>query len=341
MSVLVVDWLGRGGIAQTAQIWRDEARQAGFTADLVSRARREVRPDVGFHSPIDHRIAHHLTGIVTALRTIRSSRPDVVVLHSWLIPVIELPVVKAAHAVGAKVILVAHNHVSHTRSSGLDVGLDLVFREADLIVTHSDFVRTALSGEFRSKTRMIPHPRFLAELESSSVTEERENLCLQFGVARSTKDTELIIDLAGRLGDEWRFLAAGTMANEIQSGLVETVPGFVEPEALADLVSRSAAVIIPYEKASQSGAVVMARCLGAIPIASAVGGIPEQIADGVDGILIESGAGPERWAAALERVSDPESREAMRSAGRVRMDSEHRQFSESIQQLLTTNGSAS
>ena len=55
----------------------------------------------------------------------------------------------------------------------------------------------------------------------------------------------------------------------------------------------------PYTHATQSAVVVLAHVLGSVPVASAVGGIPEQIANGIDGILVERDSGIDAWRRAL------------------------------------------
>ena len=61
-------------------------------------------------------------------------------------------------------------------------------------------------------------------------------------------------------------------------------------------------VLFPYRFATQSAAVVFAQQLGVVPVASAVGGIAEQIDDGVDGLLLPPDAGLGVWREALATV---------------------------------------
>jgi glycosyltransferase involved in cell wall biosynthesis len=111
----------------------------------------------------------------------------------------------------------------------------------------------------------------------------------------------VVEQLVGRV-PRWNVIARGVGAPAARPGL-GSVPGWVASGALVGAVARSDAVLLPYHHATQSGAVVLGQVLGAVPVVSAVGGIPEQVTDGVDGILVHAGAGVDAWSVALERLS--------------------------------------
>jgi glycosyltransferase involved in cell wall biosynthesis len=54
---------------------------------------------------------------------------------------------------------------------------------------------------------------------------------------------------------------------------------------MAQLVAGADAVVLPYREASQSGVAPMAHGLGVPVVATPVGGLAEQLRDGVDGVL--------------------------------------------------------
>ncbi len=346
MSVVVVDWLGRGGIAQVAEVWCSVLRAGGVRTSLLSRGGREVSPDVAVSSPLNLRIAQHVEVVRSAVRYIRETQPTTVVIQSWLLPIVELPVYIAAESVGAKIILAAHNHRSHTRSTGIDIGLGGILRRADVIVTHSQFVRNQLHDSLRTRSVVLPLPMPVGLLDShrSAVAHDSGSTslnCLQFGVKRETKDSSLITDLAGRVDDRWQFAVAGTMADGIQPAPNLTrYPGFQSPDQLTQLVARSEAVVLPYSHASQSAAVVLARCLGSIPIASAVGGIPEQIDHQIDGVLVSPKAPLAEWLDALDLVADDRWRQEVKTIGLSRMEAEHNEFAAGARHLVGMPGSA-
>lgn len=336
MSVVVVDWLGRGGIAQTAEVWASTVCRYGVPVELVSRPGREIAVDRPGKLTRGPRGVQHAGVVAAAVRAIRLRRPRLVVIHSWLLPVSELPVYFAARAVGAELVVVAHNHESHTRSTGLDIGLSKALGMADRVICHSDFVANSIRLPNTTSLSVIPHPKpeGLLRFDMGVGAATDRPTCLQFGVQRGTKDVTLIAALADERYDRWSFIAAGTLANALKpSKGLDVRTGFQSAESLVAIVRQSDAVLLPYERASQSGAVVLARCLGAVPIASAVGGIPEQIDDGEDGILVSPGAAQGEWVAALDKAANPTFRNRCVEQGLKRMDLEHERFARFVEEL--------
>ncbi len=103
-------------------------------------------------------------------------------------------------------------------------------------------------------------------------------------------------------------MGAGARAGEG----VEAVTGFVDAGVLAAAVIQSDVTLLPYRFATQSGAVVLAQALGSLPVATAAGGIPEQIDDGV------TGPGSGWWAGCRSLLRPPRARWRGASPGRWR-----------------------
>ena len=112
----------------------------------------------------------------------------------------------------------------------------------------------------------------------------------------------------------------------------------IRPEylTLGDMRAEIAAATVvaqPYRAASQSGIIVSAHVLGAVPIAHAVGGLSEQIDDGVDGLLLPPDADAERWRTALAAL-DEATIAAMSAAGARRAEADDARFRADVRQLL-------
>jgi glycosyltransferase involved in cell wall biosynthesis len=78
--------------------------------------------------------------------------------------------------------------------------------------------------------------------------------------------------------------------------------GFVDGAAKADLLARATAVVVPsrwYENAPM--AILEAFAAGTPVVASRIGGIPEMVRDGVEGLLVEPGDAGD-LARALDRL---------------------------------------
>src|SRR5207302_1116688 len=101
--------------------------------------------------------------------------------------------------------------------------------------------------------------------------------------------------------------------------LVPDALGFVPHEELGDLYDRAAVVVCPSYREGLPLCVLEAMAHGRPVVASAVGGIPELVEDGVTGYLVEPGdvAG---LRAAIERLlADPALRRRLGRAGRARV----------------------
>jgi glycosyltransferase involved in cell wall biosynthesis len=116
---------------------------------------------------------------------------------------------------------------------------------------------------------------------------------LFFGMVRPYKGLDVLLKA---LPED----VALTVAGEFWSGLDETraliaerglnvtlLPGYVPAEQIAGLFAAADALVLPYRSATASQNVQMAFEYGVPVIATRVGGFPDQVRDGVDGLLAE------------------------------------------------------
>ena len=146
---MLIDWLGRGGIAQTTESWAIELLAADHDVTVVTRPARElgsgIVPIVAAPARAS-RLAAHRAVAVEAAHQIRDHTPEVVVVQNYVAPVLEGPVFAAARDVGARVVIVVHDHRLHTAKAGTRSGLRRVLRRADVVVTHTEFVARGVRG---------------------------------------------------------------------------------------------------------------------------------------------------------------------------------------------------
>lgn len=90
--------------------------------------------------------------------------------------------------------------------------------------------------------------------------------------------------------------------------------GHQSPERLCALFRDAAVVVLPYVEASQSGVVATASAFHKPVVASAVGGIPEDVVEGVTGLLVPPGDPLTLAGALTELLTDPARRARMRSS---------------------------
>ena len=343
MSVVLVDWLGRGGIAQTTEAWAIELGAAGVAVTVVTRPDRELGSgvvQVVGAAPGAGRIGAHRAVARAAADAIRTTQPRAVVVQNYVLPLLEEPVYRAARDVGARVVMVVHDHRLHSVLAGARVGLRRQLQGADVVVAHTEFVAAAIRRfARRDSVDVFPLPVQVGVLAQPQpdgpvfppVAGTR--LAVHFGIVKRTyKGTDLVLDVATHGVEGWRFAVMGVGA--VGSADVLVAPGFVSAGALRRAVEESAATLLPYRIASQSGAVVLSQALGSVPIASAVGGVTEQIADQETGLLLPLGASAGAWTDALRALDEP-TRVAMAARARAHVWECHRRFSEAIVALCS------
>ena len=335
MSAVVIDWLGRGGIAQTTPDWTDALHRAGHDSVVVTRGGRELAganvqaPADGPHALVTHRRVAQL-----AARVIAEREPDIVVVQNYVIPALEATLDRALRTSRARSVCVVHDHRLHSRAAGMRVGLRTRLRAVDVVVTHSQYVADALA-DFSGRTDIvaISLPVPITPLGGTSRLDRGPtSAAIGFGVMRrSYKGANLIGALGARGVPGWRFAVAGTGASVGLPG-IQSIPGYLPTPDLAATVGDASAALFPYSFATQSAGVLFAQRLGVVPIATAVGGIPEQIESGVDGVLVPPGAGLDVWQAALDEVHADHDRLAV--GARARADAVDAAFREHVGALL-------
>jgi len=343
-DVVIVDWLGRGGIAQTSEAWAIELRSHGVSVAVATRPGRELHSDMAGDNvagPGTGRIAAHREVVRQAVRLIEVCRPGTVVIQNYVLPPLERPVFEAARRVGARLVLVVHDHRLHTVKAGTNWGLKRAIRRCDVVVAHSDYVANAverLSG--RADVMRFPLPVQVGMVDCRMAEHERPHnpggpaVASHFGVLRrGYKGTNTVIELARAGVPGWKFRLVGVKEPMSIEG-AEILPGFVPAAELVDAVRNSDATLLPYRFATQSGAAVLAQALGSVVVTTRVGGIPEQVEDGVTGRVLSPDAPLNDWRAALAELADAGTRAALRDAAMRRVWEDHEAFSAAVTHLV-------
>ncbi len=207
-------------------------------------------------------------------------------------------------------VVICHNVLPHDPLPLATRCARAVLRRADVIVTHSKEMRGELV-ELGVTAKIVDafHPRFsapdLSALPTASETAaerarqgDPDLSLLAFGAVRPYKGIDIAVralasvdrGLRVRLTVAGAFWDGGAELRQLVAELgledrVELRDGFVSNEEAALLFSAADAAILPYRSATQSGVVQLAFAYGVPVVASSVGGLPEAISDGVDGLL--------------------------------------------------------
>ncbi len=338
-STVLVDWLGRGGIAHCSTAWVRTLRDDGHRCTVVTRAGRELVDEVGGAVTADapgHALLAHAAVARAAADLVRETRPDVVVVQNYVIPLLERPLYAAVRDTGARLVVVVHDDRLHSALAGTRAGLRGALRSADAVICHSEYVaRGVRAYTDRNDLVVTPLPVQLGVVgEEGAVPPPRSRrMAVHFGVVkRAYKGLDVVGRLAAEGAAGWEFVLAGAGV-PVQMRGATTVPGFVSSPRLVSLVADSTATVLPYRMATQSGAVRLAQALGSVPVVSAVGGIPEQVVDGETGVLLPPNAGVNDWRTALLRLGEPGVAERLGEHARQSAWREHRQFAATVTAL--------
>jgi len=188
-------------------------------------------------------------------------------------------------------------------------------------------------------TFVIPHgPQLLfpsdldaeQRLRTAHGLKPGERVVLFVGGLRPSKGVPDLISAFAQLPDRTnlRLLIAGYPSREFDTdavqkqlkdlGIVDQVQlrfEYIPGEEIGPLVQLADVVVFPYRSATASGAVALAQTLQRPVIATAVGGLPEAIEDGVTGTLVPPGDIGALASAIGQVLADPEAAKRMAASG--------------------------
>jgi glycosyltransferase involved in cell wall biosynthesis len=224
------------------------------------------------------------------LRLRRALNADVV-HYQWLtIPVLDAHLLPPRHPR----VMTAH-YILPPRPSRRQVhSAHRAFGAMDAVVAHSEHSAARLRDEVGldpTKVRVIPHGAFdyLTKLpEEKPLPPELEGadgpVILCFGLLRSYKGIENLIEAYGRLGGEAELWIVGNPRMDVEPlrrlaaaapGRVRFVTRFVDEAEIPAIFRRADLVVLPYLDAEHSGVLYTGLAFGKPLVLSAVGGFPE------------------------------------------------------------------
>ena len=216
---------------------------------------------------------------------------------------------------GRAVTTIIHNVLPHERST-LDVPLMRgILRSADSAVVHSAEQRELAEslGATRVKSAALPfHPPTGLRTGRHPAGERRMDALAFIGFVRTYKGLDILIDALSRTKARPRLLIHGEFWEPIHkyqtlierfglSDRVTIVPGYATPSELADVLAHVDALVLPYRSGTGSQMPRIAFSCGVPAIATAVGDLPDQIRDGIDGLVVRPDD-PARLAEAIDAL---------------------------------------
>ena len=217
---------------------------------------------------------------------------------------------------GARYATIIHDAAAHPGDWTAKVKpiLDLPLRSADRVLTLSQSVADALLAQRRvspSRLRVLSHPDLTYGARPPRARPEPgEPFKLLFlGRIMAYKGLPLFVEAAERLRAQnfpvelmvYGEGPLGSCGPRLAALGAEVVNRWLAPHEIGAALSRAHAVALPYVEASQSGVAAAAYGAGAPIVATPVGGLAEQVADGEWGVLAEA-ATADAFAAAVRRL---------------------------------------
>jgi glycosyltransferase involved in cell wall biosynthesis len=173
--------------------------------------------------------------------------------------------------------------------------LQIYERHVDVFITPSEFLRDKLV-EYGIRNKIVHLPNFI-DVHGIDVNDEPDDYFIYYGRITEVKGVRTLLKAMSQVRRSHLYIAGrGDLEEELQAYALEnglenvTFLGHLDAGELFPLVRRAAFSVVPsewYENYSMSVIESLAR--GTPVIGAQIGGIPEQIVDGWNGLLFESG----------------------------------------------------
>lgn len=228
---------------------------------------------------------------------------------------------------GPRTVVIAHNVLPHEGHPGERQLMQALLGRVDAVVVHSDeqaSLAASLGATHVKELDLPPHlPGGGPVPRPDRAGDDTDVRLLSLGIVRDYKGVDLLVDalrdvpgirltVAGELwGDAGRRVRE-LAADARLEGRVEVHGGYVPADRIPGLMARHDAVALTYRTATASQNALLARAHGLAVLASAVGTFPEQVRDGVDGLLVPPDD-RDALVAALRRLAEPGAAEALRA----------------------------
>lgn len=264
--------------------------------------------------------------IIPILRTIKKIKPSIIfftMTHPWLVFIlfyIKLFMPKTL------VFFIKHNpsDFESVSASALNKLLDkiegLIVRNSDCIFTLSQFVKDEIIKRYNLDPSKVfsfnlgAHHSICDKWKHSGFFKDGILRLLFFGRILNYKGVDTLVEAyeimkKNNLPVELTIAGEGYIDNflleKIEKLGIKMLNYWISEEELCQLLSETDVVVLPYKRASQSGPASIALALGIPVIATQVGGLVEQVYDGINGILIKPNC-PEDIVSAVKRIlADP------------------------------------
>jgi len=232
----------------------------------------------------------------------RRCRAVELIVFPWVTPFHAIALWVLLRAAGRPAVAFVHNPEPHERMPLARPLLRMVMRCCEGAVVHAE--TSAASMRERTgleRIRVTPHPPNLA-IAAGPIPVSPPLRLLFLGFVRAYKGADLAIDTVAELrrrgrdvrltiaGDFWEdpALMREDLATRMLADVVELRVGYVPDEEIGPILAEHHLVIAPYRSATVSGIAPLAFAAGRPVVVTPVGGLPEAIEHGVNGVVADA-----------------------------------------------------
>lgn len=237
-------------------------------------------------------------------------RPEVVIIQWWVpfMAPMTVGLARAAHRLGAKVVMLCHNVLPHERGGWERTPIRWALRQADRLLVHSTREQTqaqALLPEI--PTRVVALPSYGAlrapgwtRAQARAALGLEGHVILFFGFVRPYKGLLDLLEALPAIKVDVQLLVVGEIWGDAGSyqarvaalgleGRVRFVDRYVANDEATMFFAAADLAVLPYREATGSAVLQLALGMGVPVVATRAGGMDEAVVDGKTGYLVEAG----------------------------------------------------
>ena len=243
------------------------------------------------------------------IQMLKKYHPDKIIIQWWHFSLFFVTVsIVLAMRKKSKIVLMCHNAKMHEKSLFSEFLSKVIWQLSDRILVHSkpdfDFINRVVSED---RIRFYNHPAYIPDTKlCKPPNNSQKKRLLFFGLIRPYKGVDLLLEAidifekrngpdkleVNIVGENW--IKGGhsefEKKNKNLATKINIVNQYIQDEEVESYFENADLVVLPYQSASGSGVIALSYGYGKPVLVTNVGGLPDQVIDGVSGFICEPSA---------------------------------------------------